>query len=398
MALKTRAQSVITTVDPLSLHYGINAVSGNVVQIYNNESKEYEPDRTLVPLILSPYVEVYDPESVQNGKQTPTAVEWYDGVPAKDYSNRITAGDDYEIGDGTVTGFPKDALKVKKNVPADNPMQIYCVVRFTDKRTQQTVRVEMNVKLYTTVYESRNYKVTVDCPPSWKIDPLKETDWQHTLTAQLYSGSTAVDDAHAAYWWQVRDENGAWREITSEDEELWIACKANGVFTKTLTFDARMMKASAFRVRAAYFESQRPVTPDDDAIVAETFINMEMPASLSVEQMQTKGARVAYDFSTKVGFKVEMFGNKQMITDAQAEELFQVRWKGKSSAAGSGEKILDSGKSIEFVPKDKGFDSSALVSVWADVSIYEKHAVLTDDTGNFITDDNGAIIILPTYE
>lgn len=213
MPLKTRAQSVITTVDPLSLHYGINAVSGNTVQTYNNESKEYEPDRTLVPLILSPYVEVYDPESVQNGKQTPMAVEWYDGVPAKDYSNRITAGDNYEIGDGTVTCFPKDALKVKKNVPADNPMQIYCVVKFTDKRTQQTVRVEMNVKLYTTVYESRNYKVTVDCPPSWKIDPLKETDWLHTLTAQLYSGSTAVDDAHAAYWWQVRDENGAWREI-----------------------------------------------------------------------------------------------------------------------------------------------------------------------------------------
>lgn len=398
MPLKTRAQSVITTVDPLSLHYGINAVSGNTVQTYNNESKEYEPDRTLVPLILSPYVEVYDPESVQNGKQTPTAVEWYDGVPAKDYSNRITAGDNYEIGDGTVTGFPKDALKVKKNVPADNPMQIYCVVKFTDKRTQQTVRVEMNVKLYTTVYESRNYKVTVDCPPSWKIDPLKETDWLHTLTAQLYSGSTVVDDVHAAYWWQVRDENGAWREITSEDEELWIACKSNGVFTKTLTFDARMMKATAFRVRAAYYESQRPVTPDDDAIVAETFINMEMPASLSVEQMQTKGARVAYDFSTKVGFKVEMFGNKQTITDAQAEELFQVRWKGKSSAAGSSEKILDSGKSIEFVPKDKGFTPASLVSVWADISIYEKHAVLTDDAGNFITDDNGAIIILPTFE
>ena len=119
MPLKTRAQSVITTVDPLSLHYGINAVSGNTVQTYNNESKEYEPDRTLVPLILSPYVEVYDPAKVQNGKQALTAVEWYDGVPAKDYSNRITAGEDYEIGDGTVTGFPANALKVKKNVPAD---------------------------------------------------------------------------------------------------------------------------------------------------------------------------------------------------------------------------------------------------------------------------------------
>lgn len=159
-----------------------------------------------------------------------------------------------------------------------------------------------------------------------------------------------------------------------------------------------MMKASAFRVRAAYYESQRPVTPDDDAIVAETFINMEMPSSLSVEQMQTKGARQAYDFSTKVGFKTELFDNRTTVNDTQANELFQIRWKGRSAKAGSSETFIDSGKNIEFVPKDKGFAPSALVSVWADVSVYEKHAVLTDDAGNFVTDDNGAIIIIPTYE
>ena len=131
---------------------------------------------------------------------------------------------------------------------------------------------------------------------------------------------------------------------------------------------------------------------------AETFINMEMPSSLSVELMQTKGARQAYDFSTKVGFKTELFDNRTTVTDTQANELFQIRWKGRSAKAGSSETFIDSGKNIEFVPKDKGFAPSALVSVWADISIYEKHAVLTDDAGNIITDDNGAIIIIPTYE
>lgn len=116
---------------------------------------------------------------------------------------------------------------------------MFCVAKFTDVRTQQTVRVEMSAKVYTVVYESRNYKVAIDCPPSWKIDPLKETTWLHTITAQLYSGSEAVEDAHAAYWWQVKEEGGDWREITAEDEELWITCKDGGVFTKALTFDAR---------------------------------------------------------------------------------------------------------------------------------------------------------------
>ena len=311
MPIKTQSHSVFTTVDPLSLHYGIETVSGNNVQTYNNESKEYEPDRSLVPLILMPYVDAIDPESKQNGRQTLTAIEWYNGVPAKDYSNRIAAGTDYEIGDGTVSGFPKNALKVKKNVSADTPMQIFCIVKFTDVRTQQTVRIEMNVKVYTVVYESRNYKLTVDCPSSWKIDPLKETTWLHTVTAQLYSGTSAVDDAHAAYWWQVREEDGAWRDITSEDEELWLTCKKDGVFTKTLTFDARMVKAASFRVRAAYYSSSRPVTPDDDSIVAETLVNIEMPSSLTAEQIQTRGARMASDFSTIVGYRVGLSDNRK---------------------------------------------------------------------------------------
>ena len=398
MPYKTRSQSVFTTVDPLSLHYGIETVSGNNVQTYNNESKEYEPDRALVPLILMPYVEAIDPEKKQGGRQTLTAVEWYDGVPAKDYSNRITAGTDYEIGDGTVTGYPKNALKIKKNVPADTPMQIFCIAKFTDVRTQQTVRVEMSAKVYTVVYESRNYKVTADCPPSWKIDPLKETSWLHTITAQLYSGSEPVGDAHAAYWWQVKENGGQWREITADDEEVWITCKKDGVFTKTLTFDARMVKAASFRVRAAYYDTERPVTPADDSIVCETLVNVEMPASLSAEQIQTKGARVASDFSTKVGYKVEMFDNRNTVSDVQAGELFQIRWKGKSSKTGSSEKFIDSGKSVEFIPKDCGFDASAVVSVWAEISIYEKYAVLTDDDGKTVTDDDGKIIIVPTYE
>lgn len=398
MALKTKQQSVFTTVDPLSLHYGIETVSGNNVQTYNNESKEYEPDRTLVPLILMPYVDAIDPEKKQGGRQTLTAVEWYDGVPEKDYSNRITAGTDYEIGDGTVTGFPESALKIKKNIPADTPMQIFCIAKFTDVRTQQTVRVEMSVKVYTVVYESRNYKVTTDCPPSWKIDPLKETTWQHTITAQLYSGSEPVDDAHAAYWWQVREESGQWREITSEDEELWITCKKNGVFTKTLTFDARIVKAASFRVRAAYYDTERPVTPSDDSIIAEALVNVEMPSSLTAEQMQTMGARVASDFSTKVGYKVEMFDNRKTVSEVQAGELFQIRWKGKSAKTGSSEKFIDSGKSVDFIPKDCGFDASAVVSVWAEISVYEKYAVLTDNDGKTVTDDDGRIIIVPTYE
>lgn len=384
----------------MSLHYGIEVVSGNTVQTYNNETKEYEPDRTLVPLILMPYVGAYDPEGKQDGKQTLTAVEWYDGVPKLDFSNRITAGDDYDIGDGTVTGFPKGALKVKKNVPADTPAQVFCVAKFTDVRTQSTVSVEMSVKLYTAVYESRNYKVTLDCPSSWTVNPLDETTWMHTLTAQLYSGTEAVADDNAAYWWEVMaDGDTGYRTPTAEDEELWIACKdASGVFTKTLTFDARMFKYAKFRVRAAYYDGERPSTATDGKLLAETSVNVAMPRSLGISQSRTKGVRTASDFSTVTGFRVDMYDLGGELPADKSKELFQVRWKAQSGKAGSSAVDVDSGMEVEFVPKDKGFDPKSPVAVWSEVSIYDKHAVLTDDDGNILTDDDGNILIAPQYE
>lgn len=399
MGLRTQQHTVMTTVDPLSLHTGIEVLSGNIVQTYDNETKEYVPDRTLVPLILMPYVEAADPENKQDGRQTLTGVEWYDGVPAADYSNRITAGADYEIGDGTATGFPKYALKVKKNVPADAPMQIFCAAKFTDTRRNATVRVEMAVKVYTTVYESKNYKVALDCPASWKIDPLKETTWMHTLTATLYSGSKAVAAANAAYWWEVKDEDGEWREPTDEDLELWIDCKdEGGAYKDTLTFDARMFKAASFRVRAAYYETDRPEVPADDSLVAETLVNVEMPASVKAEQVQTKGARMASDFSTPAAYRVDIYDNRRKLSDGQVDAFFQIRWKAKPDKAGAAETSLGTGRSVEFVPKDKGFSPSDTVSVYADVLLYEKYAVVTDDNGNVVTDDNGKVLIAPVYE
>lgn len=400
MAVKTQADAIFTTVDPLSLHYGLEIVSGGAVQTYNNETKEYEPDRTLVPLIVAPYVEASDPEGRQNGRQSLTGVEWYDGAPKADYSNRITAGTDYEIGDGTADGFPKDALKVKKNVSPDAPMQVFCVVKFTDVRTGETVRTEMGMKLYTAVYESRNYKVALDCPSSWTVNPLKETTWEHTVTAQLYSGKEAVADDSAAYWWEVMtDGDDDYHAPTEDDGELWIKCRdADGNYTKTATVDARMFRTAKLRVRAAWYDGERPVAPTDGRLVAETLINVAMSRSLSVQQTRTKGVRTASDFSTPTGFRADIYELGGAVGSDKANELFDVRWKAKSAKAGSSEVALGSGMDMEFVPKDKGFDPKSGLEVWSEVGVYGQYVVLTDDDGAVLTDDDGAALIAPEYE
>ena len=69
MALRSSQKTIMVNVDPLSFNSNIEIISGNNVQTFNRESQEYEPDRTLVPLVLMPTVITQDPHGIQNGRQ-----------------------------------------------------------------------------------------------------------------------------------------------------------------------------------------------------------------------------------------------------------------------------------------------------------------------------------------
>lgn len=267
MSITTRPQDVAVHVDPLSLQAGISILSGQAVQTFNRDLQEYVPDRALVPLVMLPHVTVLDPENVQSGEQALAGVEWYEGAPKADGSNRIAAGGSYELGDGTAEGFPQYALKVNKNVDADSPLEIFAHILFVDKRRNTEVRVERSIKLYTALYDSQNFSLKItNQPQAWTIDPLRvvpdaDGAWLYQVSSQLYSGKDPVDDGHAAYFWELSEDGGkSFREPTEEELETWIDCKdENGFYKKVLSFDARMIgKACSFRVRAAWFEDERP--------------------------------------------------------------------------------------------------------------------------------------------
>ena len=406
MGLKTNKKTMVTHVDPLTLNSEIEILGGNNVQTFNRDTQEYEPDRTLVPLVMIPSIIVQDPDGIQNGVQKLTNVEWYDGVPLSDGSNRITTGNDYEISDGTVENFPKYALKFKKNVNPNTPMEIHSVAVFIDKRRNVEMKVENSIKVYTAYYDALNYSVKIDKPESWTINPLQvipdaEGYWKHTITAQLYSSKDKVDDKNAAYWWEVF-ENGAWRAISDDDLAIWIDCKDEaGNFIKTLTFDARLIDSNtAFRARAAYFDTERPIAPKSEELRADTSVFVKMPKTLEVDTVQTKGARMSTSLDTLAGFEVIISYNKDIIPK-EKDGLFQIVWYGRSDKPGSKDVVLGYGRTIEFIPKEKGFQSGYLVSVYADVKLYNGYSLVTtrngEDADASVVAVDGIPVIAPTY-
>ena len=96
MARKTNIEDLVVHTDPLSFTGELKILAGNNVQTYNQDIQEYVPDRALVPTVLFPEVYVQDPNNVMTGNAELTGVEWYEGAPKANGSNRIVGNTDYE--------------------------------------------------------------------------------------------------------------------------------------------------------------------------------------------------------------------------------------------------------------------------------------------------------------
>ena len=351
MAIVTKQKDISVHIDPISFTADIEVISGNVAQTYNNDSKEFEPDRSMVPCLLMPYVEVSDPEGQMNGKRTITGVEWYEGTPEQDGSNKIVSGDDYVISD---TDTPKYSLKVKKNVEPNTPLQITAIFTITDTRKNTEIRFERSVNLYTALYDISNYALSVDAPKSWTIDPLRETAdssgrWLHSITAQLTTGLRKVADENAAYWWQINEGSG-WRDITQDELDIYISGKdTEGNWT----------------------------------------INVQMPKSLKVQIRQLSGSKINAIMSTPVKFECVLTDNRQII-GTDKDKLFTVIWKAHSGKAGISDKEVERGRTITFIPSSLGFDKGYGMSIYAEVKLYAVTALVTSD-GKVMTINNKAV-------
>lgn len=390
MAITTKQLDISVHVDPISFTADIEVLSGNIAQTYNNDSKEFEPDRSVVPCLLMPYVVVSDPEGQMNGKRTITGVEWYEGAPKQDGSNRIVSGDDYVISD---TDTPTYSLKVKKNVEPNTPLQITAIFTITDTRKNTEIRFERSVNLYTALYDIANYALSIDAPKAWTIDPLREVadsngKWLHTITAQLRSGLQDIADENAAYWWQINEGSG-WRDITQDELDIYISGKdAEGNWTKTLTFDARFIRNTSFRCLSRFYTGTRP-TSSDSVLSAVSAINVQMPKSLNAQMRRLSGSKINAAMTTPVKFECVLTDNRQII-GTDKDKFFKIIWKAHSGKAGVTDKEIGGGRTITFIPSSLGFDKNYGMSIYAEVKLYAVTALVTSG-GKIMTSNNMAV-------
>lgn len=385
MGIKSNKQQGRIYVSPLSIQGEIIVLSGSPVQTYDKQLREYSSDRTLTPLVIVPKVSAFDEKTVF-GEMELTGVEWFEGAPRDKSANRIVNNEYYTISDGS-GDIPKYALIIRKNTFPEAPVEYFGIAIFTDPRTNREVRVERSVKSYAHLYDNKAYSLRLKGDSVMVTDPLRLADrsgyWNREIEPQLYTGTEPVDDEHAAYFWDIL-ENGAYRPVTPDDPGI-VCHDGNGIYTRKLMYQAKYITGASFRVRACEYAGSRPQAPTDGQLEKVIEVKTEMAVSLNCENIQTKGFTLSEDMKQPSAYEIRIFDNRREY-GTEYDELFRITWKGQSGKPGETEKVLATGgRTLEFIPADKGFPKGHIFQVWAEVELLAGESLMGDEEGSVIS-------------
>lgn len=395
--MEVQKQPFIVQIDPLSLLAVIKILSGNNVQSYNRDTNEYIDDRTLVPLLLMPYVSVVDPNEIMPaGDVKLTGIEWYLGVP--ETGSRIATNADYIISD---TGCPMYSLKIKKNIDVNSPKEVYAMMYFTDTRTNKSVTVERSMPLRTTYYDSTNYSVKLNQPSGFTVDPTRTVedangDWPIKFSSQLFVGKDAAKDENSAYWYYIL-ENGAYRLIDPATDLFMITKLVNGRFPKDILVNAMFIDNASFKVRAAYYTgSTPPAAPTIDSIQATTTMNVCLPKTASAKMITHKGMYIAPGVNQEIQCEVIIEDNAGLI--ANPEKYYFALWYAKARTAGSIAKQIGHGMILNTTSGEIGITNALGYDIYPVVSEKGPYKALDAPDGTHFTDNNNEVIVARTIK
>lgn len=229
---------------PLSISLSLEVAGGSLNQNRNGLTGEYEPDRTLFPLMLRPRLTLTDPDGLlDQGDHSSDLIDtrWYIG--SDESGERITTQTE-----GFVLGS-YGVLTVKRNVEPSQPLTLFFSCAFIDPRTGKTFRKTSVTTLSSVASVQFNLSLEIDAALKMAVSPFRNNQTRK-ITATMHNGTEVVEDGDAVYLWQVRD-GASFRSIT-EDDLFYVS----GQNTRSLTIDRRFIDRETIRV-IAYHKSHQ---------------------------------------------------------------------------------------------------------------------------------------------
>lgn len=220
---------VNTELKPLDIVFQVNA-SGQLEQWYYDNTGQWQPNRKVTPLILTPTITAVDTEA--NRSYTPTfyTVQWFvnewktSAYVESQIMNTVDGDVDYVIVGNT--------LKVKKNVNYDRGIQIRCRATYIDPRDVGKVGVTEEVVTLNCSKDALAEIPQLDvlCENSQPYNPLTMDNSIFTLNAVAYKGALEITNNIVFVWYAIINES----EVLVDTQPFYVS----GQNTRQLKVDA----------------------------------------------------------------------------------------------------------------------------------------------------------------
>lgn len=188
---------------PLSVALFMDVLGGSLSQAQDGLSGDFDPDRSIVPLILKPRLQITDPDGVlESGEYSEYLIDcrWYEASNGDDETKRILSSNtNYIIGD-------YGQLTVLKNAEADAPVSLFFSCAWIDKRNNNTFRKTWQGTLSTEKRVSVNLSVELSCAQKIPVSPFRtDGDTTRKIEVTVRNGDEVVDPKKCNFSWSIFD-------------------------------------------------------------------------------------------------------------------------------------------------------------------------------------------------
>lgn len=200
---------------PLNIALTMDILGGSLNQHRDSLSGDFDPDRSITPLLLAPHLEVEDPDGiilVSDQSSNLIDCRWYTASDDSDETQRITSD---------TSGFTlgeSGRLTVWRNVAEYDPLNLFFSCAFIDPRSQRVYRKQYQLTLTSSVSVDLNLSLELDVADKMPISPFKNYSTR-TITATLRNGERElpIDGVNFISRWYVWDKQARLWKIASTD-------------------------------------------------------------------------------------------------------------------------------------------------------------------------------------
>lgn len=324
-----------TMLSPLNESFNIEQ-SGPIRQWFYNIDGSYKPDREVTPLILTPHISVYDPETKATYYPTITHLtSWSMMVETQsgDYEWEVIDASESSASDDSILYYvrPDFSLVVRTNTPSTSPIVLKCTLVYEDPRLAgQTHTIEETMTLSTSEDTSLSIpELRIENPSVRTFDVLAESERNtttgmmtctDTFTCKAYLGGVDVTDSTYLIWYI---KTGG-IEVLAQNHP----CYVSGQNTSVLTVDLMYAETITAICRAKQSSTAAELYPSEAVADYVWQDNLFLHAT-AASQNGTKVDSIARDltFDTICNIRGHM-----MSAEEKTEHLF-FHWKKKPTNA-----------------------------------------------------------------